>query len=125
MVFFMQHFLGLQGMPRRYYAFTSYEFLKTTMGQNVVISIAALILMGAQLIFLANFCWSLARGRRAAANPWHATTLEWTVESPPPHGNFGRTLPVVHRWPYEYSVEGLETDYTPQTVSPREAPVTA
>jgi cytochrome c oxidase subunit 1 len=124
-VFFMQHFLGLQGMPRRYYAFTSYEFLQTTMGQNVVISIAALVLMGAQLVFLANFFSSLARGRRAEANPWRATTLEWAAESPPPHGNFGRTLPVVHRWPYEYSVEGLEADYTPQTVSPREAPVTA
>ncbi|MBI2833717.1 MAG: cbb3-type cytochrome c oxidase subunit I [Acidobacteria bacterium] len=124
-VFFMQHFLGLQGMPRRYYAFTSYEFLQRTMGQNVVISVAALTLMGAQLIFLANFCWSLARGRRAEANPWRATTLEWTVDSPPPHGNFGHALPVVHRWPYEYSVEGFDADYTPQTVSPREVPVTA
>jgi len=41
-VFFMQHFQGLQGMPRRYYAFTTYEFLKQTQGQNVLISVAAL-----------------------------------------------------------------------------------
>ena len=124
-VFFMQHFLGLQGMPRRYYAFSTYEFLKPTTGQNVIISIAALILTGGQLVFLANFCWSLLKGRSAEANPWHATTLEWTVPSPPPHGNFGHVLPVVHRWPYEYSVEGCAADHTPQTVSPRDVPVTA
>jgi len=124
-VFFMQHFLGLQGMPRRYYAFTSYEFLQGTLGQNVIISIAALILTAAQLVFLANFCWSLVRGRRAEANPWRATTLEWTVPSPPPHGNFGPALPVVHRWPYEYSVEGSSSDHTLQTVSSRDVPVTA
>jgi cytochrome c oxidase subunit 1 len=91
----------------------------------VIVSIAALILMAAQLVFLANFCWSLIKGRRAEENPWAATTLEWTVASPPPHGNFGHVLPVVHRWPYEYSVEGSETDYTPQTVSPQDVPVTA
>jgi cytochrome c oxidase subunit 1 len=124
-VFFMQHFLGLQGMPRRYYAFTSYEFLQKTFTQNVMISVAALALMAAQLIFLVNFCWSLVRGRRATSNPWYATTLEWTVASPPPHGNFGHAMLVVHRWPYEYSLEGIESDYTPQTTSPREAPVTA
>jgi cytochrome c oxidase subunit 1 len=124
-IFFMQHFLGLQGMPRRYYAFSTYEFLRPTLGQNVVISIAALILVGGQLLFAVNFCWSLVKGKRAEANPWRATTLEWGVESPPPHGNFGKVLPTVHRWPYEYSVEGSRTDHTPQTVSPREVPVTA
>jgi len=124
-VFFMQHFLGLQGMPRRYYAFTTYEFLEQTQGQNVIISVAALILMAGQLVFLANFGWSLVRGRRAETNPWGAATLEWTVGSPPPHGNFGHVLPVVHRWPYEYSLERAAADYTPQTVSPQEAPVTA
>jgi cytochrome c oxidase subunit 1 len=124
-VFFMQHFLGLMGMPRRYYAFTSYEFLQRTMGQNVIISIAALILVAAQMVFLVNFCWSLVRGRRAEANPWKATTLEWTVTSPPPHGNFGHVLPVVHRWPYEYSVVGATGDFTPQTISPAEVRVTA
>jgi cytochrome c oxidase subunit 1 len=123
-IFFMQHFLGLQGMPRRYYAFSTYEFLRPTLGQNAVISVAALILVSGQLIFAVNFCWSLFRGRRAGANPWEATTLEWMTPSPPPHGNFGRLLPAVHRWPYEYSVEGAAVDYTPQTVSPRDVPVT-
>ena len=109
-VFFMQHFLGLQGTPRRYYAFDTYEYLKETRGQNRIISIAALVLIAAQLVFLANFCWSLVKGRVAEANPWLATTLEWTVPSPPPHGNFGPALPLVHRWAYEYSVEGAAAD---------------
>jgi cytochrome c oxidase subunit 1 len=124
-VFFMQHFLGLQGMPRRYYAFSTYEYLERTAGQELVISIAALTLISAQFVFLANFCWSLLKGRTATANPWLATTLEWTVPSPPPHGNFGSTLPMVHRWAYEYSIDGVSRDHTPQTVSAREAPVTA
>ena len=85
----MQHFLGLQGTPRRYYAFTAYDYLKKTRGQNLIISIAAMVLIGGQLLFLVNFVWSLFKGRVAASNPWQATTLEWTVPSPPPHGNFG------------------------------------
>jgi cytochrome c oxidase subunit 1 len=125
LVFFMQHFLGLQGMPRRYYAFSSYEYLQKTMGQNVIISVAAFVLMAGQFVFISNFCWSLIRGRRAAPNPWRAATLEWTVASPPPHGNFGDALPSVHRWPYEYSLEAAETDYIPQTISPHEMRGTA
>jgi cytochrome c oxidase subunit 1 len=123
-VFFMQHFLGLQGMPRRYYAFTSYEYLQKTMGQNTVISIAAFVLIAAQMVFVGNFCWSLIRGRLAAPNPWRATTLEWTVGSPPPHDNFGSAPPSVYRWPYEYSLQGAERDYVPQT-SPLEMGGTA
>ena len=78
-IFFMQHFLGLQGAPRRYYAFTAFDYLQKTRGQNLVISIAAMVLISGQLLFLVNFVWSLFKGRRADANPWHATTLEWTV----------------------------------------------
>jgi cytochrome c oxidase subunit 1 len=124
-VFFMQHFLGLQGMPRRYYAFDSYDFLEPTMVQNVVVSVVAIALISGQLVFVLNFCVSLFRGRRAEANPWRATTLEWTIASPPPHGNFGNQAPVVHRWAYEYSIEGQADDYALQTSSATEAPVTA
>jgi cytochrome c oxidase subunit 1 len=124
-IFFMQHFLGLQGMPRRYYAFSTYEFLQPTLGQNRIISLVAIALITGQAVFLVNFVWSLARGRVAEANPWQATTLEWGVPSPPPHGNFGPAIPAVHRWPYEYSLEGRREDFVPQTVSAREAQVTA
>ena len=123
-IFFMQHFVGLQGAPRRYYAFTAYDYLQKTRGENLIISIAAMVLISGQLLFLANFVWSLFRGRVAASNPWHATTLEWTIASPPPHGNFD-DVPVVERWAYEYGVDDGGRDFAAQTVSPRSVPVTA
>jgi cytochrome c oxidase subunit 1 len=116
-VFFMQHFLGLQGAPRRYYAFTTYEYLKQTLPQNEIISVFAFVLIVAQFVFAGNFLWSLVAGRAAERNPWHAATLEWETSSPPPHGNFG-AIPTVHRWAYEYAVSGSEEDFTPQTVPP-------
>jgi cytochrome c oxidase subunit 1 len=122
-IFFMQHFLGLQGAPRRYYAFTAYDYLRQTRGQNLVISIAAMVLIAGQLLFLVNFVWSLVAGRVASANPWDATTLEWTAPSPPPHGNFGAVDPVVHRWAYEYGVQTLTGDFAVQTMPAREAPI--
>ncbi len=123
-IFFMQHFLGLQGAPRRYYAFTAYDYLQKTRGQNLVISIAAMVLLSGQLVFLANYVWSLFKGRAAEANPWGATTLEWTVASPPPHGNFGQP-PIVERWAYEYGVRAADGDFAVQTVSAQKVPVTA
>ena len=123
-IFFMQHFLGIQGAPRRYYAFTAYDYLQKTRGQNVIISLAAFFLVSAQLVFIVNFVWSLVKGRVAVANPWRATTLEWTLPSPPPHGNFD-TVPTVERWPYEYGVPAPEGDFATQTVPAASVPVTA
>ncbi|OFV90355.1 MAG: cytochrome c oxidase subunit I [Acidobacteria bacterium RIFCSPLOWO2_12_FULL_65_11] len=123
-IFFMQHFLGLQGAPRRYYAFTAFDYLRDTRGQNLAISIAALLLVSGQLLFLVNFVWSLFGGLAAKANPWQATTLEWTTASPPPHGNF-ETQPVVERWAYEYGVQTTDGDFAVQTVPARNVPVTA
>ena len=124
LIFFMQHFVGLQGAPRRYYAFTTYDFLRQTRGQNLVISVLAMILVAGQLLFLANFVWSLLRGRRAAPNHWGATTLEWTTSSPPPHGNFGAAVPSVHRWAYEYGVDGGD-DFATQDVPAARVAATA
>ena len=123
-IFFMQHFVGLQGAPRRYYAFTAFDYLQKTRGPNLVISITAMVLISGQLIFLVNFLWSLVKGRVAAANPWHATTLEWTTTSPPPHGNFP-SEPLVERWAYEYGVATPDGDFATQTVPPKIVPVTA
>ncbi len=123
-VFLTQHFVGLAGTPRRYYAFISYDFLEGIGGYTMFITIAAFLLGAAQLIFLVNFAWSAFAGRRAEENPWQATTLEWTLPSPPPHGNWGTEAPNVARWAYEYSLEGQASDFTPQTVSAADAPVT-
>jgi cytochrome c oxidase subunit 1 len=90
-------------------------------------TICALGLGISQLIFVANFLYSLFRGEKAGRNPWHSNTLEWTAPSPPPHGNF-ETPPVVYRGPYEYGSPEAEEDYLPQAGPPGQptgAPVPA
>lgn len=114
--FFPMHFLGTMGNSRRLYSESFYPFLAKAPAIDVFISVSAFVLGAAQLIFLFNVFHSLARGPRAERNPWHANTLEWQADSPPPHGNWGPELPVVYRWPYDYSVPGAAEDYVPQTV---------
>ena len=81
---------------------------------NTAISHAAWLLGLAQIPFILNFFISLKKGRKVPNdNPWESTTLEWQTPTPPPHGNFAKA-PVVCRGPYEYSVPGHATDFTPQ-----------
>ena len=81
---------------------------------NKTISFAAWCLGLAQIPFILNFFISIKHGRKVTSdNPWQATTLEWQTPTPPPHGNFV-IPPVVYRGPYEYSVPGHPTDFTPQ-----------
>jgi cytochrome c oxidase subunit 1 len=120
-VFFPMHIIGVGLHPRRYYDPTQYDFLKHLQPLNVFMTICALCLGAAQVIFLINFFYSLFRGQAVGRNPWHSNTLEWTAPSPPPHGNFP-TPPVVYRGPYEYGVPGVEEDYLPQTGTPAAAP---
>jgi cytochrome c oxidase subunit 1 len=121
LVFFPMHGLGTAGMPRRYYDTTQYEYLRPYQDTNIFISICAFILFSAQLIFAFNFFWSLFKGQKATANPWHANSLEWQAPSPPPHGNWGGVIPLVYRGPYEYSSPESDRDFLPQTVPPEEA----
>jgi cytochrome c oxidase subunit 1 len=100
LVFGGQLLIGYAGMQRRLYDPSAYDFLKPLLKLNRGISHAAFLLGAAQLIFVVNFFWSLARGRKADANPWQVGTLEWTVPSPPPHHNFDR-IPVVRNGPHE------------------------
>lgn len=123
-IFLSQHFLGLGGMPRRYYNFKAFTFLEPLSGLNVLVSVASFVLGTAQLLFIINFFWSCFRGPKAERNPWHATTLEWSAPSPPPHGNWGEKLPAVHRWPYDYNIPDADEDFTPQTVTASQVPVT-
>ena len=121
-IYFPMHYLGFLGMPRRYYAYPDYQFIpQSAQDLNAFITVAALIVGAAQLLFLFNLGWSLFKGRPAGGNPWKATSLEWqTPDTPPVHGNWGEKLPVVHRWAYDYSVPGVEQDFVPQTVSEEE-----
>lgn len=119
-IFFPMFLLGILGVPRRYFDFNVLQYLPPqTHTLNVIITIAALTVGAAQLLFLGNLIWSAVRGRRAPANPWEATTLEWqTPTTPPPHGNWGAETPTVYRWAYDYSVPGAERDFIPQNVPP-------
>lgn len=113
-IFTPMHFLGLAGNPRRYAEFTAFEFLAPLASVHVFISIAAFVTVAAQFIFVANFFWSLFKGKKAEINPWQATSLEWTVPSPPPHDNFSGQFPIVRHDPYEYSVPGAAEDFIMQ-----------
>ena len=111
--FFPMHLVGLGGMMRRIANPLQYEFLQSLQPINVFITISAIGLALAQLVFLLNVGWSLVAGRKAERNPWQAATLEWATPSPPPHGNFD-ALPVVYRGPYEYSSPEASEDWLPQ-----------
>ncbi|HEV8338617.1 MAG TPA: cbb3-type cytochrome c oxidase subunit I [bacterium] len=124
LTFFPMHYAGLMGMMRRIYSPALYAHLQGLQPINIVVSIGAFILFSAQFIFLYNFFRSTRRGPKAERNPWGATTLEWQAPSPPPHGNWGAHLPVVHRWAYEYSTPGMADDFIPQT-QPSGVPVGA
>jgi cytochrome c oxidase subunit I len=117
-IFMPMHYLGMEGHPRRYADTTAVQFLGPLHDVHLFISIFAFITAAAQLIFLFNFFWSLKKGAKAEMNPWRATTLEWSIPSPPPHDNFAGKMPSIYRGPYEYSVPGAAEDYIPQHVAP-------
>ncbi len=119
-IYYPMHYLGFLGVPRRYYAIDGIDFIpESAMSLNAGISIAAFIVGAVQLVFIYNLIVSYFRGREAGSNPWEATTLEWqTADTPPKHGNFGKELPLVYRWAYDYSVPGAEHDFIPQNVPP-------
>jgi cytochrome c oxidase subunit 1 len=119
-IFFPMHYLGLIGVPRRYYALGETAFVPPSAADlNVFITIAALFVGFAQMVFLYNLISSLFVGKIAERNPWRATTLEWqTPDMPPAHGNWGKDLPVVYRWAYDYSVPGAAEDFIPQNQPP-------
>src|SRR5215217_884891 len=116
LIFFPMHYLGLMGVPRRYHELGDMSFVPASAATlNAFISVVALVVGFAQLVFLFNLFWSLRHGSPSGGNPWRATTLEWqTPETPPPHGNWGKDLPVVYRWAYDYSVPGADQDFLPQ-----------
>jgi cytochrome c oxidase subunit I len=115
-IYFPMHYLGVLGMPRRYHHYNDYQFIPPSAHVlNEFITIAAIIVGVAQLLFIVNLLWSVKHGRVAGPNPWRAASLEWfTPDTPPRHGNWGATLPTVHRWAYAYSVPGAKEDFIAQ-----------
>jgi len=91
LTFFIQHFLGLMGMPRRYWVFLEDQGLD--MG-NLISTIGAFLMGIAVIIFLINIFYSWFKGDQAPADPWDGRSLEWAISSPPPYYNF-KQLPLV------------------------------
>jgi cytochrome c oxidase subunit I len=112
-IFMPFHYLGLVGNVRRYQAFVD-DYLQPLLPVHKFITVAALFTGAAQLIFLYNLIHSRFWGEPAPANPWEATSLEWTMPSPPPFDNFGGKHPVVYHDPYQYGVESSTGDYVMQ-----------
>ncbi|MGB1039535.1 MAG: cytochrome c oxidase subunit I [Flavobacteriales bacterium] len=119
-VFFPMHFVGLAGAPRRYYSNTEFPFLDHIQDLNEVITVFAIIGGLAQLLFFYNFFYSIYNGRKTSKNPWKSNTLEWTTPVNPGHGNWDGPLPIVHRWPYDYSNPEHDVDFVPQDVPLKE-----
>lgn len=119
-VFFPMHFLGLAGLPRRYYSNSAFPMFDDMVDVNILITIFAIVGALIQIVFLYNFFSSIFYGKRASQNPWKGNTLEWTTPVEHIHGNWPGDLPVVYRWAYDYSKPGYEEDYVPQNVPLRE-----
>jgi len=115
-VFFPMHFLGLAGVPRRYYANTQFPMFDNLYDLNELVTVFAIIGAAAQLFFIYNIFYSIFYGPKAPQNPWKSTTLEWTTPVEHIHGNWPGELPEVYRWAYDYSKPGAEEDFIPQTV---------
>ena len=115
-VFMPMFIVGLAGVSRRLYdGGAQYAHAQGILHWNEFMSISAWCLGLAQIPFIINFFWSMKKGKKVVSNPWEATTLEWAATTSPPlaHGNFAKT-PEVYRGPYDYSIPGHKSDFTPQ-----------
>ncbi len=113
-VFFPMHFIGLAGAPRRYYSYTEFTMFDGVVDLNVLVTFFAIIGALAQVVFTYNFFYSIYRGPKTVQNPWKSNTLEWTTPVEHMHGNWPGPIPVVHRWPYDYSKPGKAEDWVSQ-----------
>jgi cytochrome c oxidase subunit 1 len=103
-IFWPMHYLGMAGVPRRYYRYDMFDTFSHFAGISSAITIASMVVFAAQVLFVINFFYSIWRGKKMTKkNPWGATTLEWTTPVNTGHGNWPGKLPVVHRWAYDYS----------------------
>lgn len=111
-IFFPMHFVGLAGLPRRYYTNTNFPYFDDLADINIVMTVFAIITISVQVVFLYNLFHSIFYGKMGPKNPWNATTLEWTTEVKHVHGNWHGAIPHVYRWAYDYSkLNKDETDY--------------
>jgi cytochrome c oxidase subunit 1 len=110
-VFFPMHFVGMAGVPRRYYENTAFPMFDELTNLQVLITVFAIIAALVQLVFVYNFISSIYFGKKATQNPWSSNTLEWTTPVEHIHGNWPGEIPEVHRWAYDYSKTGKSGEY--------------
>jgi cytochrome c oxidase subunit 1 len=121
-VFMPMHWLGLVAHSRVSPASPLASAAVAGSSIRTFITVAILLTVFAQGLFLINFLWSLFRGEKAReCNPWRATTLEWSVSSPPPTDDFGPSDPVVYRGAYEFSLPDVAEDFVPQHLAPEQS----
>ena len=121
-VFMPMHWLGLIAHSRVSPDSPLPSVAAAGSSMRTFITVAILLTVFAQGLFLINFLWSLIRGEKAEeSNPWRATTLEWSVPSPPPLDDFGLSDPVVYRGAYEFSVLDVSEDFLPQHLAPEQS----
>ena len=116
--FFPMHFLGLDGMPRRVYTYSSDYGWNTW---NMLASLGYIILFVSFVVFIVNLIQTLRNGRNAGHDPWDATGLEWSIASPPPPYNFGKIPQVQGRDQYWIMKRRAEAEGQP--ITEPEAPV--
>jgi cytochrome c oxidase subunit I len=108
-IFWPMHYLGMAGVPRRYYTFDVFQTFSHFAEMNKFITVAAVLVFGFQMLFFINFFYSIWRGKKQTVqNPYGATTLEWTTPIRPGHGNWPGKIPAVQRWAYDYGKDGKE-----------------
>lgn len=108
-IFWPMHYLGMAGVPRRYYSFETFDAFSHFDDMNKFITISAIVVFSLQILFVINFFYSIWKGKKVTTkNPWGATTLEWTTPIIPGHGNWPGKIPSVHRWAYDYGKDGKE-----------------
>ena len=122
-VFFPMHFIGMAGLPRRYYTNSNFPLFDELADTNVLITVFALVGSAFQLVFFWNFFYSIFKGKKAPMNPWRSNTLEWTAPVEHMHGNWPGEIPAVYRWPYDYSKPGHDEDFVPQNVPMKDGEV--
>ena len=110
LTFYIQHYLGLWGMPRRVFTYLPNQGWDTA---NFVSTVGAFFMSAAVILLVINVAVTFARGEKAVQDPWYGRTLEWSIPSPPPEYNFART-PIVRSndpWWYEKMQGKKEMQY--------------
>jgi len=121
-IFWPMHYIGMAGVPRRYYSFDNFDAFRHFTDMNKFITVFAIIAFFIQLVFVINFFYSIWYGKKMKTkNPYLANTLEWTTPIEPIHGNWPGNLPVVHRWAYDYNKD--EREFVQQHIPLKEGEV--